>query len=158
MRSLKYSNRHKGGNIQHFLQYEITFDGIEIHDFLKNKIHTKLMFLCVFCFILFWYCLFVLFCFFVLFFWGRDGRVVGPYGYDYWWRGRVWRYQRGNQNPYIEEKQTTQWRKKPPKYSSRLGGKWLYSLLFRVESCLCEELVITPADVRLCVIIMTVIA
>jgi len=22
---------------------------------------------------------------------------------------RVWRYQRGNQNPYIEEKQTTQW-------------------------------------------------
>jgi hypothetical protein len=30
--------------------------------------------------------------------------------------------------------------------------------LFRVESCLREELVITPADVRLCVIIMTVIA
>ena len=25
----------------------------------------------------------------------------------------VWRYQRGNQNPYIEEKQTTQW----PKYT-----------------------------------------
>ena len=22
---------------------------------------------------------------------------------------RVWRYQRGNQNPYIEEEQTTQW-------------------------------------------------
>jgi len=22
---------------------------------------------------------------------------------------RVWRYQRGNPNPYIEEKQTTQW-------------------------------------------------
>jgi hypothetical protein len=24
---------------------------------------------------------------------------------------RVWRYQRGNQNPYIEEGQTTQWLK-----------------------------------------------
>jgi len=26
-------------------------------------------------------------------------------------RGRVWRYQRGNQNSYIEEEQTTQWPK-----------------------------------------------
>jgi hypothetical protein len=25
--------------------------------------------------------------------------------------GRVWRYQRGNQNPYIEQEQTTQWPK-----------------------------------------------
>jgi len=25
---------------------------------------------------------------------------------------RLWRYQRGNQNPYIEEEQTTQWPKK----------------------------------------------
>ena len=24
---------------------------------------------------------------------------------------RVWRYQRGNQNPYIKEEQTTQWTK-----------------------------------------------
>ena len=82
MRSLKYSNRHKGGNIQHFLQYEITFDGIEIHDSLKNKIHTKLMFCVSFassCFGI--VCLFCFVCF-VLFFGGRDGRVVGPYGYD----------------------------------------------------------------------------
>jgi hypothetical protein len=28
---------------------------------------------------------------------------------------RVWRYQRGNQNPYIEEEQTTQW----PKISTK---------------------------------------
>ena len=27
------------------------------------------------------------------------------------WLRRVWRYQRGNQNPYIEEEQTTQWSK-----------------------------------------------
>jgi len=29
----------------------------------------------------------------------------------YWYIRRVWRYQRGNQNPYIEEEQTTQWPK-----------------------------------------------
>jgi hypothetical protein len=27
------------------------------------------------------------------------------------WLRRVWRYQRGNQNPFIEEEQTTQWSK-----------------------------------------------
>ena len=27
------------------------------------------------------------------------------------WYRRVWRYQRGNQNPYIEEEQTKQWSK-----------------------------------------------
>ena len=25
------------------------------------------------------------------------------------WLRRIWSYQRGNQNPYIEEEQTTQW-------------------------------------------------
>ena len=29
---------------------------------------------------------------------------------------RVWRYQRGNQNPYIEEEQTTQWPKENIRY------------------------------------------
>ena len=28
------------------------------------------------------------------------------------WVRRVWRYQWGNQNPYIEEEQTTQWPRK----------------------------------------------
>jgi len=33
---------------------------------------------------------------------------------------RVWRYQRGNQNPYFEEEQTTQWLKeKVQKYKQR---------------------------------------
>jgi len=27
------------------------------------------------------------------------------------WRRRAWRYQRGNQNSYIDEEQTTQWPK-----------------------------------------------
>ena len=35
----------------------------------------------------------------------------------YQWIRRVWRYQRGNQNPYIEEEQTTQW----PKEKSTKG-------------------------------------
>jgi hypothetical protein len=30
---------------------------------------------------------------------------------------RVWRYQRGNQNPYIEEEETTQWPKEKILYS-----------------------------------------
>jgi hypothetical protein len=38
---------------------------------------------------------------------------------------RVWRYQRGNQNPYIEEEQTTQWLKekvqKDKKQSTKLA-------------------------------------
>jgi len=33
---------------------------------------------------------------------------------------RVWRYQRGNQNPYIEEEQTTQWPKKSTKGQTRI--------------------------------------
>jgi hypothetical protein len=36
--------------------------------------------------------------------WGYDNDLVTLY----FWR-RVWRHQRGNQNPYIEEEQTTQW-------------------------------------------------
>jgi hypothetical protein len=35
-------------------------------------------------------------------------------------KGRVWRYQRGNQNPYIENGQTIQWpSEKVQKYKQR---------------------------------------
>jgi len=38
---------------------------------------------------------------------------------------RVWRYQRGNQNPYIEEEQTTQWSKeKVQKDKQRSTKQW----------------------------------
>jgi hypothetical protein len=37
--------------------------------------------------------------------------VTPPYGYLIFQYRRVCKYQRGNQNPYIEEKQTTQWAK-----------------------------------------------
>jgi hypothetical protein len=38
-------------------------------------------------------------------------QVTPPYGYLIFQYRRVCKYQRGNQNPYIEEKQTTQWAK-----------------------------------------------
>ena len=37
--------------------------------------------------------------------------------------GRVWRYQRGNQNPYIEEEQTAQW----PKEKVQKGQTTIYT-------------------------------
>jgi len=44
---------------------------------------------------------------------------------------RVWRYQRGNQNPYIEEEQTTQWPKKVQKDKQR-STKHIYKTKDRV--------------------------
>ena len=41
--------------------------------------------------------------------------------------GRVWRYQMGNQNPYIEEEQTAQWPKEKgqkDKHRSRIVFLW----------------------------------
>jgi len=47
------------------------------------------------------------------------------------WR-RVWRYQRGNRNPWIEEEQTTQWPKeKEQKYKQR-STKYTYKTKDRV--------------------------
>jgi hypothetical protein len=40
--------------------------------------------------------------------------VVPPYGYSRFQYRRACKYQRGNQNPYIEEEQTTQWPKEFP--------------------------------------------
>ena len=39
---------------------------------------------------------------------------------------RVWRYQRGNQNLYIEEKQTTQWPKEKVQKDKQLSAKYAY--------------------------------
>jgi hypothetical protein len=36
---------------------------------------------------------------------------------------RVWRYQRGNQNPYIEEEQTTQWPKEKGQNNRQHNGQ-----------------------------------
>ena len=45
---------------------------------------------------------------------------------------RVWRYQRGNQNPYIEEEQTTQWPKEKVQNDKQRSTKYTYKAKNRV--------------------------
>ena len=45
---------------------------------------------------------------------------------------RVWRYQRGNQNPYIEEEQTTQWPKEKVQKDKQWSTKHAYKTKDRV--------------------------
>jgi hypothetical protein len=45
---------------------------------------------------------------------------------------RVWRYQRGNQNLYIEEKQTTQWPKKNVQKDKQRSTKYTHKTKDRV--------------------------
>ena len=45
---------------------------------------------------------------------------------------RVWRYQRGNQNPYIEEEQTTQWPKEKVQKDKQRSTKHTYITKDRV--------------------------
>jgi len=45
---------------------------------------------------------------------------------------RVWRYQRGNQNPYIAEEQTTQWPKEIVQKDKQRSTKHTYKTKDRV--------------------------
>ena len=45
---------------------------------------------------------------------------------------RVWRYQRGNQNPYMEEEQTTQWPKEKVQKDRQRSTKHTYKTKDRV--------------------------
>jgi hypothetical protein len=45
---------------------------------------------------------------------------------------RDWRYQRGNQNPYIEEEQTTQWPKEKVQKDKQRSTKHIYKTKDRV--------------------------
>jgi hypothetical protein len=45
---------------------------------------------------------------------------------------RVWRYQRGNQNPYIEEEQTTQWPREKVQKDKQRSTKHTYKTKDRV--------------------------
>jgi len=47
-------------------------------------------------------------------------------------RRRVWRYQRGNQNSYIEEEQTTQWPKEKVRKDKQRSTKHTYKTKNRV--------------------------
>ena len=46
---------------------------------------------------------------------------------------RVWRYQRGNQNPYIEEEQTTQWPKEKVQKDKQRSTKYTHKTKDRVK-------------------------
>ena len=45
---------------------------------------------------------------------------------------RVWRYQSGNQNPYVEEEQTTQWPKEKVQKDKQRSTKHTYKTKDRV--------------------------
>jgi len=45
---------------------------------------------------------------------------------------RVCRYQRGNQNPYIKEEQTTQWQKEKVKKDKQRSTKHIHKIKDRV--------------------------
>jgi hypothetical protein len=47
--------------------------------------------------------------------------------------GRVWRYQKGNQNPYIKEEQTTQWPKENIQKDKQRSTKHTYKSKDRVK-------------------------
>jgi len=47
-------------------------------------------------------------------------------------RRRVWRYQRSNQNPTIEEEQTTQWPKEKVQKDKQRSTKHTYKTKYRV--------------------------
>jgi len=49
-----------------------------------------------------------------------------------WFIRRVWIYQRGNQNPYIEEEQTTQWPKEKAQKDKQRSTKYTLKTKDRV--------------------------
>jgi hypothetical protein len=57
--------------------------------------------------------------------------VCSKNGYGCKWR-RVWRYQRGNQNVYIEDEQTTQWAKEKVQTDKQRSTKHTYKTKYRV--------------------------
>jgi hypothetical protein len=64
---------------------------------------------------------------------GRSDRQLDQYicvSFHVVWR--VWRYQRGNQNPYIEEEQTTQWPKEKVQKNKQRSTKHTYKTKDRV--------------------------
>ena len=56
-------------------------------------------------------------------------QVTDKFNHGYW---RAWRYQRGNQNPYIEEEQKTQWSKEKVQNDKHRSTKHTYKTKYRV--------------------------
>jgi hypothetical protein len=52
---------------------------------------------------------------------------------------RVWRYQKVNQNPNIEEEQTTQWQKENVQKDNQRSTKHTYEIKDRVNTVIKEQ-------------------
>jgi len=65
---------------------------------------------------------------------------------------RVWRYQRGNQNPYIEEEQTTQWSKEKVQKDKQLSTKHTYKTKDRVTRTSTKNYVLWKTNTGKCII------
>jgi hypothetical protein len=62
-----------------------------------------------------------------------DKSVLLPLSSQYvYMTRRVWRYQRSNQNPFIQEEQTTQWPKEKPQKDKQRSTKHTYKTKDRV--------------------------
>ena len=72
-------------------------------------------------------CLFLWFWYFILELFPQCG--IFCFSFIIW---RVWRYQRSNQNPYIEEKQTTQWPKEKVRKNKQRSRNHTYKTKDRV--------------------------
>ena len=80
---------------------------------------------------------------------------------QYWYVRRVWRYQRGNLNLYIEEEQTTQWPKEKVQKDKQRSTKHTYKTKDRViqtplktggelRVMLCNYVIITSIQMYQC--------
>ena len=61
----------------------------------------------------------------------RASNIITKTQVSFWWR-RVWRYQRGNKNPYIEEEQIIQWPKENVQKHKQRSTKHTYKTKDRV--------------------------
>jgi len=59
-------------------------------------------------------------------------RLIGEYKLQRGITRRVWRYQKGNQNRYIEEEQKTQWPKEKVQKDKQRSTKHIYKTKDRV--------------------------
>jgi hypothetical protein len=57
---------------------------------------------------------------------------IKTFDFSTFYRRRVWRYQRGNQKPYIDEEQTTQWQKERAQKDKQWSTKHTYKIKDRV--------------------------
>ena len=66
------------------------------------------------------------------FLWHLSKFIIWHHPHITFWLRRAWRYQRGNQNPLIEERQTTQWQKETVQKDKQRSTKHTHKTKDRV--------------------------